>query len=231
MWLCSTLCVLIQDLGWTPLESTSKIMLVGIKNASFGYDLIWEIWISEGIGCLARGPPDFWNLLPGEKCFAPHSQTNITHHGITRHVISWLHVQVKPGARRTKIRTRIENVPFGYDLTFEIWISEGRGPLARGCLDFWNLPPGGECFAPSRHRNMRHQKYTRNLEESMILKMNQNTRGDFLMYRKLSRIIFDTPRLHKTWFQEVDVFRNLKILTKSWPIVHTCAWIQNLRWT
>ena len=39
MWLCSTLLVLIHDLGWTPLESTSNIMLMRIDNAAFGYDL------------------------------------------------------------------------------------------------------------------------------------------------------------------------------------------------
>ena len=40
LWLCSTLCVLIQDLGWTQLESTSKIIIVNVENSSFGYDLI-----------------------------------------------------------------------------------------------------------------------------------------------------------------------------------------------
>ena len=35
LWLCSTLCVLIQDLGWTQLESTSKIIIVNVENSSF----------------------------------------------------------------------------------------------------------------------------------------------------------------------------------------------------
>ena len=42
----------------------------------------------------------------------------------------------------------VENYSFGYNLTSEIWMSEGPDPLAGGCLDLWNLPPGGECFAP-----------------------------------------------------------------------------------
>ena len=31
-----------SDLGWTQLESRSKIIIVGIENASFGYNLISE---------------------------------------------------------------------------------------------------------------------------------------------------------------------------------------------
>ena len=40
------------NLGWTRLESTSKIMRVRIENASFGYILMFEIWISEGLALL-----------------------------------------------------------------------------------------------------------------------------------------------------------------------------------
>ena len=71
LWLGSTLCVLIQDLGWTQLESTSKIIVVNVENSPFGYNLIFEIWISEGRGPVAWGPPDFCNLPPGGECFAP----------------------------------------------------------------------------------------------------------------------------------------------------------------
>ena len=46
------------------------------------------------------------------------------------------------------MRVAVENFAFEYNLIYEIWISEGTGPLAWGCLDFWNLSTGGECFAP-----------------------------------------------------------------------------------
>ena len=45
----------IQNMGWIQLESTSEIMLVGIENASFGYDLTKENLISEGPGIDTRG--------------------------------------------------------------------------------------------------------------------------------------------------------------------------------
>ena len=47
------ICGLIQNLGQTPLESTLKIMRVAVENSSFGYDLISQIWISEGLGLFA----------------------------------------------------------------------------------------------------------------------------------------------------------------------------------
>ena len=37
---------------------------------------------------------------------------------------------------RTIIRVDFENSSFGYDLIFEIWISEDLGPAARGQSDF-----------------------------------------------------------------------------------------------
>ena len=76
-----------------------------------------------------------------------------------------------------------------------------------------------------------HQKSIRNHWKSMILKMNQDTYGDFLDCQEWPGMIFDTTRLHITWFQQVTFRRNLKILSKSWPGFHTCARIQNLRWT
>ena len=48
-WRCLDLHARIQNLGWTHLESTSKIMRVNVDICSFGYDLIFEIWISEGL--------------------------------------------------------------------------------------------------------------------------------------------------------------------------------------
>ena len=89
-----------------------------------------------------------------------------------------------------------------------------------------------ECEAlSSRDLTWEHEKCKRNHQKSMILKMNQDTHGDVLRYQESPGMTVDTTRLHKTWFQEVNFLRNLKILTKSWPMFHTCAWIQNLGWT
>ena len=62
----------------------------------------------------------------------------------------------------------------------------------------------------------------------MILKTNQDTYGDFLGYQESLGMTFDTTRLHKTTFQEVDFLKISKILTKSWRIVGICGLIQNL---
>ena len=53
------------------MESTSKIMLIGIENASCGYTLISEIWKSEGPPPDVGGPFDFQMLSPVGECFAP----------------------------------------------------------------------------------------------------------------------------------------------------------------
>ena len=55
----------IHNMGWTHVESTSKIIIIDVENSSFGYNLIVEIWISEGLGLLAWGCLGFWNLSPG----------------------------------------------------------------------------------------------------------------------------------------------------------------------
>ena len=65
------MCTRIQNLGWTQLESTLKMIIIGIENASFGYDLTFEIWISESPGLLTGGPSDFQSMSPGGECFAP----------------------------------------------------------------------------------------------------------------------------------------------------------------
>ena len=64
-------CGRIQNLGWIQLQSTLKITRVRIENASLGYDLTYEIWISEGPGPLTGGPSDFPIMSPGGECFAP----------------------------------------------------------------------------------------------------------------------------------------------------------------
>ena len=61
--------------------------------------------------------------------------------------------------------------------------------------------------------------------------MNQDTYGDFLRYQESPGMVFDTTRLHKIWYQEVDSHKNLKILTKSWTQAYTSGRIQNLGWT
>ena len=54
-WRGVTMCGRIQNLKWTQLECTLKIMMVPVGNATFGYDFISEIWIPEGSGPLAGG--------------------------------------------------------------------------------------------------------------------------------------------------------------------------------
>ena len=58
MWAEDNISGQIQNLGWTQLEYTLKIMRVGIENVSFGYELISEMWISEGPGLAAGGSPE-----------------------------------------------------------------------------------------------------------------------------------------------------------------------------
>ena len=60
----------------------------------------------------------------------------------------------------------------------------------------------------------------------MILKMNQDTHGDCLKYQESPGMTFDTKRLHKTWFEEDDSHKNLKILTESWRIAPISGQIQ-----
>ena len=73
-----------------------------------------------------------------------------------------------------------------------------------------HLFPGGESVAP-------HEKSTRNLQKSMILKMNQDTYGDFLRYQQLLGMTFDTTRLHETWFQAFRIFTIFIFREKWWP--------------
>ena len=61
--------------------------------------------------------------------------------------------------------------------------------------------------------------------------MNQDTYGDFLGYQESLGMTFDTTRLHKTTFQEVDVLKISKILLELWRIGSICGRIQNLGWT
>ena len=43
----------IQNLRWAQSKYASKIMRVAVENSSFGYNVSYEIWISEGLGFLA----------------------------------------------------------------------------------------------------------------------------------------------------------------------------------
>ena len=65
----------------------------------------------------------------------------------------------------------------------------------------------------------------------MILKMNQDTYGDFLGYQESLGMTFDATRLQKTSFQEVDDLKISKILTKSRRMAGICGLIQNMGWT
>ena len=68
-WRISPISAQNQNLGWTQLESTSKIIMVEFENASFAYDLTFEIWSSEGSGPLTGGPSDSQIMSLGGKCF------------------------------------------------------------------------------------------------------------------------------------------------------------------
>ena len=48
-WRWRTFSARIQNLGWAQLESTLKRILIDVENSSFGYNLIFEMWISEGL--------------------------------------------------------------------------------------------------------------------------------------------------------------------------------------
>ena len=72
-WRKATICGVIQNLGWTRLESTLKIITIRNENSSFEWNLTFEIWISEVSGLATGGPSDFQNLSPGGECFAPRS--------------------------------------------------------------------------------------------------------------------------------------------------------------
>ena len=52
-WRMAGICGMIQNLGWTQLEYTLKIIRVAVENSSFGCNLIFEIWSSEGLSLLA----------------------------------------------------------------------------------------------------------------------------------------------------------------------------------
>ena len=75
------ICGRIHTLGGTQLESTWKSMRVDVEKFSFGDNLVFGIWISEGLGPHAGGPSDFWNLwhslLQRERCAKnfPHLET------------------------------------------------------------------------------------------------------------------------------------------------------------
>ena len=61
------MCIRNWNLGWTQLEYTSKNIMIRIENAPFGYDLIFEMWISEGSGLLTGGLSYFSNYAPWRK--------------------------------------------------------------------------------------------------------------------------------------------------------------------
>ena len=76
-----------------------------------------------------------------------------------------------------------------------------------------------------------HPKSLRNLQKTMILNMNQDMLGDLQRHQGSSKMISDTARLHKTWFQYDDFLNHVKIKSKSSRYNTFRYWIQNLRWT
>ena len=65
----------------------------------------------------------------------------------------------------------------------------------------------------------------------MILKMNQDTYGDFLVYQESLGMTLDTTRLHKTAFQEVEILKISKISSEMLTRAHMCTRNWNLKWT
>ena len=67
MWLCSTTCVVIQDLGWTQLESTSKIIIINVENSSFGYDGTIGNFVKMGLCHTCGRTPWILKLAPWKR--------------------------------------------------------------------------------------------------------------------------------------------------------------------
>ena len=65
----------------------------------------------------------------------------------------------------------------------------------------------------------------------MTLEMNKDTYEDFLGYQESPRMTFDTTRLHKTAFLEINFLKISKILSEMLTRAHICDRIQNLGWT
>ena len=90
--LCSPLCVLIQDLGWTQLEFTSEIILIDVENSSFGYDSIFEKNDFRGVW------PTCWRTF----CFLNY----VPWRRVLRTTCPWVEIQVsiiiRPHAPRQK---------------------------------------------------------------------------------------------------------------------------------
>ena len=53
-WLISPISGMIQNLGWTQVESTSKIIIIDVDNSSFGYDLTISNLVNGGHS------PSYW---------------------------------------------------------------------------------------------------------------------------------------------------------------------------
>ena len=49
MWLWRRPCAVIQNLGWTQLESTVKIIVINVENSAFGYNLTFEMLVKRGV--------------------------------------------------------------------------------------------------------------------------------------------------------------------------------------
>ena len=74
MWQCLTLSARIRNLGWTQLESTLKIIIVGVENSTFGYNLTIGDLVKRGSLPQMREDPLISETRPRGECFAPQWQ-------------------------------------------------------------------------------------------------------------------------------------------------------------
>ena len=71
LWQWLSPCALIQDLVWTQLESTLRIMTMSVENSSFGYGLTIGDLVKGVFTIVARRPSDYQTMSPGGEYFAP----------------------------------------------------------------------------------------------------------------------------------------------------------------
>ena len=110
-----------QNPRWTKLESTLKIIRTGIENASIGYNLTSEIWVSEGPRLATGGHSDFQIMSPGGECFALLWRMSLI--SARNKNLRWTQLESTPKF----IIMEIESSSFGFYLTFEtllIWEHE-----------------------------------------------------------------------------------------------------------
>ena len=198
----------IQNLRWTQLESTLKIMMVNVQNSSFEYNLTTGDLVKRGICQRCLRTVCFHNDHPRGECFAPRWPKH------------------KPCESTCTCAMSSKTVPGNPIISGSN--DHTKGTRAGGeCV----APLQDQISQDSQDLTWEHPKSTRNHQKSMFFKMNEDTYGDFLGYQESLGMTFDTTRIHKTWFQQVTFVKNSKILTKLWRCLTSSARIQNLGWT